>query len=691
MQDKTAPSVTGQVAPRGNAQALKSVAPSTRRFRRWAVLATAAIVLALLLTGVVAAREALALRSDLQRAQGEFDGAVAVTEPVLDDIGSFRTTAGALEQAATHLHAADAALASAERHRARLAPLLAMAAHLPGWTQGLRDLSPMIAAAQNLARAGIDLSDGFTAMTARIDETSGTAEPAGMRLAAGLTAAEPSFNRALTALQAAQTQRQRVATDAFTGPLQPADHALRTFDDRYKQLHDNTQLVAGMPAAARSVLGIEGARTYAVLGQNSAELRPTGGFLGSLGFITLDGGAITRQSYSSVYSLEQPDRGYPPAPAPIARYLGGGEPGQVPWGLRDANWSPDFPTTARTIEEMLAHHQDIAVDGVLGFTSFAVGRLLDTLGPVEAEGFAEPITSASWYALSERLIYGDQPNVTIDADAEQNKGEVLGSVLQAIVARMQTTDVDQLPALLRTLQSLIDQRQLLVSFHDPAPATLAARYDADGRFRPPPTGDVLGVIDANVSYSKVDPYIDEQIEYDVWLNSNARPVSSRVTITYTNRLTTADALDPTRRIYGMELDPATGRFIRVPGLYGTYVRVYLPEKSRLLEVDPPSSAVLAGAELGFLTLEHYERVPAATQRRFSYTYQTPTDRRPPGDYQLHVLKQPGTDGHALIVRIHLPEDTEAATSLPMERSGDTLIYQGRLERPLDLNVSLATP
>jgi hypothetical protein len=46
-------------------------------------------------------------------------------------------------------------------------------------------------------------------------------------------------------------------------------------------------VLAQMPAAARAVLGMEGPRTYAVLGQNSAELRPTGGFIGSLGLVTL--------------------------------------------------------------------------------------------------------------------------------------------------------------------------------------------------------------------------------------------------------------------------------------------------------------------------------------------------------------------------------------------------------------------
>jgi hypothetical protein len=66
---------------------------------------------------------------------------------------------------------------------------------------------------------------------------------------------------------------------------------------------------------------------------------------------------------------------------------------------------------------------------------------------------------------------------------------------------------------------------------------------------------------------------------------------------------------------------------------------------------------------------------------------------PPGRYRLHVFKQPGTAGHAIEVRLHLPAGAEASSSAssgqPLTRDGDALVYRGALNRPLDIMVNLA--
>jgi hypothetical protein len=273
------------------------------------LLGAAVVLLAGVAVGGLVAREALAMRRDLLRAQAEFDQAVAVTDPVLADFGSFRQTSAALDASAVHLSAADDALASAARRRGRLAPLLAIGSLLPGWTRGLGDVEPLIGAGRELARAGIELSEGFAEMTARLDATRGGEEPSGRRLVSGLTAAEPAFNRALAALEDARAHRDSVDTERFGGPLSAANNALATFDRRYQPLHENAELVARLPAAVRSVLGMDGPRTYAVLGQNSTELRPTGGFIGSLGLVTIENGELTAQDYRGVYLLEDRQRG----------------------------------------------------------------------------------------------------------------------------------------------------------------------------------------------------------------------------------------------------------------------------------------------------------------------------------------------------------------------------------------------
>ncbi len=647
----------------------------------WALAALALVLLGVLVGGL-AAREALALREDLQRAEAEFDAAASVADPLLSDFGSFREAQAALATSSAHLTAASTALGSAQRRLDRLGPLLAVGARLPGWPRGLSEVEPLIASAQHLSSAGVTLSDAFTRLTERIDQQAAPGaerEPAGARLAAGLTDAEPDFRRAYEDIQRAIALRRSVDAAHLTGPLAPARGALDTFDRRIRPVQENVDLLVEMPPAARAVLGMDGRRTYAVLGQNSAELRPTGGFIGSLGIVTIENGATIGEDYRGSYTFDNPARGFEPMPPPLFVHLGGGG-----WTLRDSNWSPDFPTTAATVERMLMQQRDIRVDGVIAFNTYTVGMLLDVLGPIPVEGFEEPVSADTWYKLAEQLIYFQGPN---PLDGERNKGKVLEPLLQAVISRVQNASSDELPKVVKALQGAVKERQLLVAFHDEAPQAMARRYGADGRFAPPTTGDVLGVVDANLSYSKVGPYIGERIEYDVWLNGRGVAQASRVTITYHNRVTPQQARDVTTRIYGAEWDAFKRELVEAPGIYGTYVRVYVPRNSRLLDASTGTRPGIV-QDLGFTSFERYHRVPATTTQAFSYGYQIPADRAGNGQYRLMIIKQPGTAGHELVVRVHLPEGTSAEHNRPMEREGNTLVLRDRLLASVELEVRL---
>jgi hypothetical protein len=642
------------------------------------------ILLIGLLVGVLAAVfivwEGLALRRDLLQAQAEFDQALALADPVVADLGSFRDAQAVLQRSSAHLAAADRTLASADRRAARLGPLLALSAHLPGWLGGFAEVPPLITQARALAQTGLALSDGFNILTARLDEQQ-QGESTGARLSAGLSAAEPAFAGALTTYERATAARQSVRDERLGGPLASGARALATFDRRADTLGDAVLLLAHLPAAARSVLGMEGPRTYVILGQNSAELRPTGGFIGSMGVVTIDHGAITSEDYRSSYNFDNPDKGWGVLPAPMQAHLG---PGWL--AVRDANWSPDFPSTARLVEAFLLQHQGIKADGVIGFTTLTVNALMEALGPLQVEGFDQPLTAQNWYSAAEQRI-NLQDGERVFGDP--NKEAVLEPMLRAILRRLQAGSLEDLPKVLRGLRQSVERRELQLYFHDPRAARVARRHGADGHLAPPAGSDVLALVDANLSYSKVGPYINQRILYDVWLSDRGVVTESRVTVEYENRITPAQASDSPKKINGAEWDSATQQLALNPGLYGTYARLYIPRNSRVLDVGDQDPPVLSSQELGFTTLERYYRVPAMGRNRFSYAYQIPVDLNPPGEYRLRVVKQPGTSGHALEVRVHLADGLTAASNLPLAREAGALVYRGSLITNLDLHLRLS--
>ena len=661
-----------------------------KRARRGLVTAVVGVgaLCALALTGgaLWSAREALALRAELRAAQADLEVAAAVAEPVLGDFQSLSGASTALEGVEAHLATADQSLTSAQRRLERLRPVLALGRPLPGWPGALHETPQMVALARDLSAAGGDGARAYRLLSSRI-ETQTPDEPAAARVAAGLESAAPLLKNAHQRLGDALDRRTRLDAAQLTGPLAPGARALDTFDRHAGRLRGNLDLLVLLPDAAHAMLGMDAPRTYVVLGQNSTELRPTGGFIGSLGVLTLDKGRTVREDYRGAYTFDNPARGFEPLPEPLARHLGPGG-----WAVRDANWSPDFPTSAAKVEEILARQQDLQVDGVIGITTYTVGILLDTLGPVQVESLPVPVTAADWYGLAEEQIYfaadSNRPG-----RIEQKKGQVLEPVMRAVIARLQNASGDELPKVYRALKRAVQERQLMVTVRDPAAAALVTRYAADGAMTAPAASDVVAVVDANVSYSKVGPRIRQRLDYDVWLNAAGAPVQSRLTVSYANTLTPAEAATATdERIGGLEYDPAVRRTRDVPGLYGTYTRVYVPRNSVPRDLGPAPLPVTT-RELGFTTFERYQRVQPGEAARFSYTYQLPTDLCPPGRYQLLLRKQPGTSGPEVEVRIHLPAGITATSDTPgldLPREGDALVLRGRLTQDVKLSVRVDT-
>ena len=99
--------------------------------------------------------------------------------------------------------------------------------------------------------------------------------------------------------------------------------------------------------ALPDVLGVNGARRYVLLSQNTADVHATGGHWGSATMLTLAGGAVAKTEFRSFSDyLRDPALPSTPPPAPLAAYQN-----LTRWRIEDANWFPDFPTAVAALEQ----------------------------------------------------------------------------------------------------------------------------------------------------------------------------------------------------------------------------------------------------------------------------------------------------------------------------------------------------
>src|SRR3989339_164482 len=94
-----------------------------------------------------------------------------------------------------------------------------------------------------------------------------------------------------------------------------------------------------------SFLGFTRPQTYLVLFLNNTEIRPGGGFIGSYALVKVDSGKIDILKTDGSENLDwaAPTDFRVESPAPLKKFLK-----QELWFFRDSNWSPDFPTSAKT-------------------------------------------------------------------------------------------------------------------------------------------------------------------------------------------------------------------------------------------------------------------------------------------------------------------------------------------------------
>ncbi len=132
----------------------------------------------------------------------------------------------------------------------------------------------------------------------------------------------------------------RVPQDQLVAPLRSA---LQPIADTLPKLKQSLDEAVPLIEMIVPIAGYPNPVRYLVVLQNSDELRPGGGFIGNVGTMTLDGGDMTELAFTDVYSVDNPAsfnwKEVPPQQ--IADRMG-----VHGWYLRDANWSPDFPTSA---------------------------------------------------------------------------------------------------------------------------------------------------------------------------------------------------------------------------------------------------------------------------------------------------------------------------------------------------------
>jgi hypothetical protein len=411
-----------------------------------------------------------------------------------------------------------------------------------------------------------------------------------------------------------------------------------------------TQEVGSLFTLYPDIAGFKEKKTYLLLLQNSMELRPTGGFIGSVATVSMEDGRIADLVIQDVYALDGQLKGHVDPPAPIAELLA-----QEHWYLRDSNWDPDFSVAAARAAWFYEKESGSSVDGVIGINLPLLLNFLKTAGPIDLADYNDRITAENFFGKS---IYYTQANFF---PGSTQKKDFLGALATAMLTKI--TGAKKLdPALLRVGIDAFRKGNILLWFANPQSQAVVDRLGWAGRIKT--TGLCIGEgsnclpdrllwVEGNLSVNKVNYFIKRTIRHQiVFAEDGLATESMGVTLTNTSPSDDPKSGGGTYRVYGRLIVPADVTIESV-----TLDGVGLAEKSskRKGSIELPYLVNEDGGDSRVLGIAL--DVPRGQHRQLvvSYRRQVPlTFLGNRGVYDLFVQKQPGILNTDVIVDVTFP-------------------------------------
>ena len=356
-------------------------------------------------------------------------------------------------------------------------------------------------------------------------------------------------------------------------------------------------------------------KNYLLLLQNNTELRPSGGFIGTYGILTLKDGSIVNFETDNVYNLDEPAKAYNTKvpPSPLQKYIR-----QSQWFFRDVNWDPDFPTTAENAIQFYHDEngpiQDFA--GVIAFTPRLIEEFLDITGPVIIDG-----NEFNKENIVPELQYHVELGFRQEGINIYNRKKIIDDLAQALKEKLFSLGLSDLKNFAPKIAALLKEKHLMFYFTDADQQKLIEPNNWSNAILDHDL-DYFYVVDANLGSLKTDPAMKRSIDYV--LREKDNEFLARVSITYKH---TAD------------FDWKTTR-------YRTYTRLYVPYGSKFVNSQGAEEKITITSEHNKTVFGTFISIEPLEEETLTFEYVLPqyiSEKIMNGDYTLLVQKQGGAD------------------------------------------------
>lgn len=461
----------------------------------------------------------------------------------------------------------------------------------------------------------------------------------------------------------------------------PAKEKVRFFKSSLSELVD---LVRGM----RLFLGMDSDKRYLFVFQNNTELRATGGFIGSFALVDFKDGKVK--------NLEVPAGGSYDTEAGLKDLIMSPEPLHLvnpQWHFWDANWWPDWPTSAKKLMWFYEKSAGPTVDGVISITPTVMERFLEAVGEIDMTKEYGVVINADNFLETTQFFSERKPQETLKP--KKIIGDLMAKIIEEMPARLNR---ETLIKLTNMFERSLSEKHILFYFEDPLLEERAEKYGWDGKLKQT-EWDYLSVINTNIAGGKSDKKIRETIKHAAEIQADGSIINTLI-ITREHTGQKFESFAGVRNVDWMRVYVPLGSSLIEARGFEKPNDIYFEKPSQYLEPDPYINETEGAArvheesgtkiyeESGKTVFANWAMVdPGATlniyikyklpfklEEKEAYTFKDLLKKTlNPNQKQLHTYallaqKQSGSDNSTIISTLKLPDNMKIMWGYPKEEN-----------------------
>lgn len=424
---------------------------------------------------------------------------------------------------------------------------------------------------------------------------------------------------------------------------------------------------------AKEILGFNEPKKILILFQNQAEIRATGGFIGSYGIAEISKGKIISIKIDDIYNPDgQLDvKNITVAPPEIIKYF----LKENRLYIRNANYNSDFPTSAKQVNSLFEKATGEGYQTIVAIDSSFISKFLEKFGGIYLNTYQEEINSGNF---TERAQFHSEVNYQEGVSEKKSFLTTLGS---KVLEKFFSLKSEELATFGDSIYELLENKNIQVYTEMPFLSRTLSNLEWDGS-NLPTKGDYLKIVNSNYGGNKVNYVTQNKYKYEVKSMTRDGVLRSALSLEYKNN--------------AKNNAWPYGNFVN-------YVKILTPNGSKITNAKIVDSEgkevsiinnVILGSESIYQTFETSLTIEPNTTKTLVIEYDLPSNlaiiKNKNTKYSLLWQKQAGEEDNYLFTFAPLygfsPE--ESASNYTISQTDGNFISSGSLKSNFKFNISL---